>query len=227
MLKVIVKYKKEGYTKYLGHLEMVNLIERVLRRIDIPFEFSKGYNPKPQISFAAPLAVGVTSEAEYFQVRVKEKFDLKKITDIPADYLPMGMTFEKAVFSEDKKSLMAKVRYATYRVKVPITGILKEEVVREKMNSFLTKEEVIWKKIRKKKKPRLVNIMELVEKAFLLNVADHQLIMDVEVKTGSAGNLKPEIFVEKFLEDAEIEVEEPYYDIHRMEIYKKNHETII
>jgi radical SAM-linked protein len=169
MLKVIVKYEKVGYSKYLAHLEMVRLIERIMRRIHIPFDFSGGYNPRPQIAFAAPLSVGVSSEAEYFEIKLTQKFDLDKLINIDPNYLPEGISIVDAAFSEDKTSIMAMVRSASYLLKAPITTI-NEEQLREQLNTFLAKDEVMWKKLRKKKPPRDVNIAELINKAYVLNI---------------------------------------------------------
>jgi len=36
----------------------------LLRRADVPLVFSQGYNPRPKLQLAAPLALGITSRAE-------------------------------------------------------------------------------------------------------------------------------------------------------------------
>lgn len=220
MLKVIVKYEKTQYMKYLGHLEMVRIIERVLRRIDLPLDYSKGFNPKPQISFAAPLSVGVSSIGEYFEVKVTKEFDLKKITEIDPSFLPKGLKFVDAVFSTNKKSIMAIVKSASYILKVETNKDLDENEVRSKLDEFLSQDEILWKKIRKRKKPINKNIVNLINKIYLLNTANNELIFRTEVKTGSSGNLKPEIAIQKFIEFSNIELKDDFIDIQRLNIYK-------
>ncbi|MCK7502832.1 MAG: DUF2344 domain-containing protein [Desulfobacterales bacterium] len=38
-------------------------ILRALRRAGVPLDFSRGFNPKPKVSFGPPLPVGVAGEA--------------------------------------------------------------------------------------------------------------------------------------------------------------------
>lgn len=219
MLKVIVKYKKTGFMKYLGHLEMISQIERVLRRLEIPLEFSKGYNPKPQISFAAPLAVGVSSEAEYFEVKVTREFDLDVIKNIDPSYLPEGLTFEDAIFSKEKKSIMALVKSSMYIIKAKTASQYSEDEIREKLKLFLNQDQVLWLKRRKRKKPIEKDILPLINDVLVLNTSENEIVLRVQVKTGSSGNLKPEIVLEKFCEYADINIINDYIDIERREIY--------
>ncbi len=64
--KYMVTYSRRGKICYLGHLEILQLIFRSLRRAKIKTHFSKGFNPSPKISFGPAMSVGVESDAEYF-----------------------------------------------------------------------------------------------------------------------------------------------------------------
>jgi len=226
MLKVIVKYEKMGYSKYLGHLEMVTQIERILRRLDLPLEYSKGYNPRPQISFAAPLAVGVTSVGEYFEVKVTEEFDLDRITKIDESFLPKGIRFLDAMFSTNSKSIMALVKSSTYIIHSKTKTPYVEDDIRKKVNKFLDQDVVNWVKIRKKKKPITKNIIDLINNVLVMNTMNKEIIFRVDVKTGSAGNLKPEIVLEKFSEFANISLLDEVA-IQRLEIFKENDNELV
>ena len=56
--KLSVFYAKQDAAKYFGHLELVNIILRALKRADIKVKFSEGFHPKPKVSFDNPLARG-------------------------------------------------------------------------------------------------------------------------------------------------------------------------
>jgi radical SAM-linked protein len=226
MLKVIVKYEKMGYSKYLGHLEMVTQIERILRRLDLPLEYSKGYNPRPQISFAAPLAVGVASVGEYFEAKITEEFDLERLTKIDESFLPKGIKFVDAEFSTNSKSIMALVKSSTYIVCSKTEKTYEEDSIREKVKEFLQQSEVNWVKIRKKKKPITKNIIGLINNVLVMNTSNDEIIFRVDVKTGSAGNLKPEIVLEKFSEFADINLLNDV-EIQRLEIFKEKENKLV
>ena len=46
----------------------VNKHERTIRRAEIPVKFSNGYSPHALLFFSAPLALGVSSKAEYLAI---------------------------------------------------------------------------------------------------------------------------------------------------------------
>jgi radical SAM family uncharacterized protein/radical SAM-linked protein len=64
--KYLVTYERIGDICYLGHLEILQLIFRTLRRAGIQTHFSQGFNPSPKVSFGPALPVGTESLAEYF-----------------------------------------------------------------------------------------------------------------------------------------------------------------
>ena len=50
--------------RYTSHLDLYRAWERLLRRAGAQLVFSQGYNPRPKLQLAAPLALGITSQAE-------------------------------------------------------------------------------------------------------------------------------------------------------------------
>jgi len=44
--------------------DILRLWQRALHRAEIPLAYSEGFSPHPRISLAAPLPIGVTSQAE-------------------------------------------------------------------------------------------------------------------------------------------------------------------
>lgn len=63
-----LRLSKEGDARFVGHLDMMRLLERALRRARLPVAYSKGFNPHPRISLASALPLGVSSRAEYADV---------------------------------------------------------------------------------------------------------------------------------------------------------------
>jgi radical SAM family uncharacterized protein/radical SAM-linked protein len=66
--KYMVTYERTGDICYLGHLEILQLVFRALRRARIKTNFSQGFNPSPKVSFSPALPVGMESLAEYFMM---------------------------------------------------------------------------------------------------------------------------------------------------------------
>ena len=72
-MKVRVRFSKFGPVRFLGHLDTMRYFQKAVRRAGIPIAFSDGFRPHMIMSFAAPLGVGITSEAEYFDMELSEK----------------------------------------------------------------------------------------------------------------------------------------------------------
>ncbi len=68
-------FAKEGTYRFIGHLDLAKTWERILRRVQIPLEYTQGFNPRPRMQFAAALPVGVTSEDERLDVWLTESLD--------------------------------------------------------------------------------------------------------------------------------------------------------
>ncbi|MCK4236368.1 MAG: TIGR03936 family radical SAM-associated protein, partial [Candidatus Krumholzibacteria bacterium] len=63
-------YEKVGRCRFLAHLEILNLLQRALRRLGLPLKFTEGYHPHPRISSGPSLAVGMEGLAEFFDVEL-------------------------------------------------------------------------------------------------------------------------------------------------------------
>lgn len=220
MYKVLVKFTKKDRMKFLSHLELIRVIERALRRADIPLKFSQGFNPHPKISFAAPLAVGVSSEGEYLTVEVEEKIDPKNFENKLNKVLPEGIKFIKTKYIDIKsKSLMSIVEDANYIVKCIAKKEYDLNEINRSIEFFLKRDEILFEKRGKRNKVRTINIRELIKEIIVLSIEGREIIFKITVSTGSQGNLKPEIAVTNLAQLEEIELEPESIRVHRLEIF--------
>lgn len=60
-----IEYQRQGASRFLGHLELLQVMFRVLKRAGMPVLFSQGFSPSPKVSFSPALSVGTESLAEY------------------------------------------------------------------------------------------------------------------------------------------------------------------
>lgn len=67
-MKARIKFQKYGAMKFIGHLDVMRYFQKAFRRAGIDNEYSKGFSPHQIMSFAAPLGVGLTSDAEYVDI---------------------------------------------------------------------------------------------------------------------------------------------------------------
>lgn len=71
-------FEKTGNAIWVSHLDLMLVFQRAFKRAGIPLKHTQGFNPRPSVSIALPLSVGVESCCELLD------FDLDDC-DIPMD----------------------------------------------------------------------------------------------------------------------------------------------
>ena len=69
-----IRYGKKDEARFIGHLDVVRMFDRTLRRADIPVAYSQGYHPHQKLSFGPPLPLGMRSIAEYIDITLSSPF---------------------------------------------------------------------------------------------------------------------------------------------------------
>ena len=57
-------FEKTGNSVWISHLDLMRLFQRAFKRAGLPLTHTQGYNPRPSVSIALPLSVGVESVCE-------------------------------------------------------------------------------------------------------------------------------------------------------------------
>ena len=57
-------FKKTGPAVWISHLDLMRLFQRAFKRAGLSLTHSGGFTPRPQVSIALPLSVGVASQCE-------------------------------------------------------------------------------------------------------------------------------------------------------------------
>lgn len=57
-------FEKTGNAVWISHLDLMRLFQRAFKRAGLPLTHTQGFNPRPSVSIALPLSVGVESHCE-------------------------------------------------------------------------------------------------------------------------------------------------------------------
>jgi radical SAM-linked protein len=187
--RVRVTFARGDEVKYITHLDLMRFWERALRRAGVPIAYSEGFSPHAQISLAAPLPVGTTSDAELMDVFLAERIVPKTLLRDVAPQLPAGL---RAVAAEEVgialPALQAEVRFAEYEVDVsPDPGV----DVTAAIDRFLAHETVAWEH-RREDEVRSYDIRALVDRIDLLRRHDGAVVLHMRLKNDSSGSGRPE-----------------------------------
>lgn len=116
-----IQFRKEDPARFLSHLDLMATLEYALRRARLPVELSEGFNPRPRLSLAAPLAVGYTGEREILEFGLRERLDPDLVRARLQGVLPAGIVLSEVTDVDPKagKGAAARVESAVYRVTLP------------------------------------------------------------------------------------------------------------
>ena len=59
-----ILFEKKGNAVWISHLDLMRLFQRAFKRAGLPLTHTQGFNPRPSVSIALPLSVGVESSCE-------------------------------------------------------------------------------------------------------------------------------------------------------------------
>lgn len=219
-VRYVIKFTKESSIKFISHLDLMRTIQRVIRRADLPMEYSKGFNPHMAMSIAQPLSVGVYSDAEYMDIVLTEELNEEEVINRLNEKTASGIRFltaKKVVNKEGEKKTpqtMALVDAARFTIKM----ICKDSnIVEEKMKALEKESE--WTTIKKSKKgEKEVNLKTMIkEMKYWIN--NDELIINIVVSSGSREHLSPDLVASYIKSNIPEIVEDAFVDIKREEMY--------
>ncbi len=120
MTRYRVCFAKGGDLRFISHLDLQRTVVRALNRAALPVVYSQGFNPQPRLVFAAPLALGIAGEKEYFELDLAAPLAPARLQERLQARFPPGLQV-KSVREVDARepSLASRVVAARYRVDLP------------------------------------------------------------------------------------------------------------
>lgn len=100
-----ITYSRLGMARFLGHLEVIQIFYRVLRRVGLPMNFSQGFNPSPRVTFSPALPLGTESQAEYLVAEVNSILSERVTKDAFNLELPGGFKVESVKLDSGRVEL--------------------------------------------------------------------------------------------------------------------------
>ena len=63
-------FEKKGNAVWISHLDLMRMFQRAFNRAKLPLTHTQGFNPRPSVSIALPLSVGIESSCELLDFRL-------------------------------------------------------------------------------------------------------------------------------------------------------------
>lgn len=195
--------------------------QKIFRRSGIPIAYSEGFNPHQVFSIASPLAVGITSDGEYLDLKLSvEKYDLNKLIQQINGVCPEGITLIGAVELSDQSIAGMAACYASSYT-ITFSDALMDLINQSNnLEAFFAQDTII---ISKKNKKGKFNDLDLKTGIFSFERVEANKIL-LLLATGSTLNVKPELIMNALWDYCHIELPEftdvLYYWMHRLDIYQ-------
>ncbi len=190
MQRLRVRFSRGQELKFISHLDLMRLWQRALHRAEVALAYSEGYTPHPRISLAAPLALGVTSEAELMDVYCTKWVSPHVFSSVVGKELPPGIQILQVNnVALPLPSLQAQVRYAEYRVQVKTQKAA--PAVAEAISGLLLLEHLPWQHQRDTG-PRNYDLRPLIGDLSLLECQGGCCTIDMRLRCSSQGSGRPE-----------------------------------
>ena len=170
-------FEKTGNAVWISHLDLMRLFQRAFKRAGLPLTHTQGFNPRPSVSIAMPLSVGVESRCELLD------FDLDGIA-VPCEEICGRLN---AALVEGVKVLSvyeqgAKIRDLAYLdciVALEYDAGIPEEAA-DKIRGLFAREEVLVEK-KSKNGIREENIIPMIRKLEIVKAEDTVLELHARV----------------------------------------------
>ena len=216
-MRMIVVFEKGFALRHIGHLDLMRTIQRALRRTDLPIRYSNGFNPHIQLSFAAPLSVGVVGLREIMDVPLAEAIDGDAFAYAMNQVLPSRLRVVMArPVSDGFPTLMALVAGSQIRIDVPACP--GADSIAAIFPAFMASTECVT--LRKTKAgENMTNIRPFIASA-TMETAEGGYTIRCLIENRPEGSLKPAVLMQALCESSG--VADVAYTAYREQILAKN-----
>jgi radical SAM-linked protein len=190
MQRLRVKFSRGEEVKFISHLDIMRFWERGFRRARIPLAYSEGFSPHPRISLAAPLPVGVTSDAELMDIVLTGWMSPQGFAASVTRQLTPGFGIREVMpVSPTLPSLQSQIRQAEYRVE--LAGEKDKANVEAEILRLLALETLPWHHKRDTGE-KTYDLRPLIEHLWLIEWQQSSGSIGMRLRCGSSGSGRPE-----------------------------------
>ena len=180
--KVRIRFSKHGDLRLLSHHDLMRGFERALRRAALPVVLSQGFTPRPKMSIAQALALGIEGRREVLDLELTEPLEAEDIRMRLAAVLPPGLDLVEAELVPAGKTAQAVSLW--YHIEVPET---RREAAAAELDALLQATQRPYVRIREGKS------IKLDLRPFLLQASlSDEGILRFQLRVASTGSARPE-----------------------------------
>lgn len=216
MNRYLLKFEKKGALRYISHLDLMRLFRRTFKRLGVELVYSKGFNPHPKMSFAQPLSLGYSSQAEYLEFETVIGQNGNILLGLLNSSLPYGVTgISCHPIEGGGKSMASMVGFADYDISFPPAYTIPTE---DQIENYLDQDTIIvLKPVKKARELAEIDIRPMIKSLTTKNNLTDTILATIHA--GSKSNLNPELLLASLFEYCKLPLQKGVARIERLEIY--------
>jgi radical SAM-linked protein len=201
-------FGKMGNLKYTSNLDIAKVWERVLRRADLPIQYTQGFNARPRIQIAIALPLGITSECELLDVALRERIDFDDLPERIMAVSPAGLyVYDIQEVALYENALETEIESAEYRI--TFVDPIDTETLRERVENIMSQERIMKVERNRRGKKSAYDLRPLIHD---LRV-DEAGILWAHVATGTRGNVRTDLLL------SELGMDDVLVHVHRTKLH--------
>jgi len=111
-----MRFAKTGRARYIAHLDTLSCLVRAVRRTGYDLAYTQGMRPKPVLSLAMPLGVGVEGEEEICDFSLRQRAPIEELARRLSRELPEGITLKSMGPTFETSKAASRVDSVSYRI---------------------------------------------------------------------------------------------------------------
>lgn len=195
-MRLRIMYRVGPELKFLGNLDTLRMLGRCLRRAQIPFALSEGFNPHIKMSLGTVLPVGIWSEGEWLDLDLADSMPAEEVIGRLNQAAPPGLQFILGEYIDSSiPTLMSVVDSACYCFQVK--GVPSGADIASRIEG-LVREERLEVRSRGKQKNKIKDLAPGIYRIQYLENGDNEAVIVAWVASGSTFNIRPDELMEVF-----------------------------
>lgn len=183
-----VRFTKREALRFISHHDLLRVFELALRRSGLKVAHTQGFNPRPKLSFALALSLGIESLDELVDIDLLHDdapLAPPELVKVLGAQLPAGLTLLQAEFATGRPVVEA----CEYECEIPPTHDLQQ--LQQRLSAFMESASHPHTRDRgSAKRPRHFDARAYTLQASI-EANETRRVLRMRLKTGDDGGMKP------------------------------------
>lgn len=208
-------FEKVGNAIWMSHLDLMRVFQRAFQRAGLPLKHTQGFNPRPSVSIALPMSVGVESICELLDFdldgdRVFCDEILTRLNDVLVDGVNILEVYVGGQKIRDLATLQCHITLE-YDSGVPQSAV-------DEITALFNRNEILVDK-KTKSGIQQQNIIPMITNLKVVQKTDHIIILDAIICCQNPALNPAQLVAAIFLELPHLKPD--FYKCRRIELYDK------